>query len=145
MRSPGLRYSSSALSWPTAVPFGAPMAIRSPGSNTTCCVKCASTSAIRKMNSLVLSRSRRSPLTSQVSHRSSRSATSSSVAITGPVGAKPGAFFAVQKRLPDATSRFWISRMVISLNRVMPAIWSSASAFVTLWARRPTTNTSSGS
>ena len=73
------------------------------------------------------------------------SGTSSIVMMNGPSGPKPGAFFAVQKREPEATSRFCVSRQVRSLRMVMPATQSKASFFLPPNTCLPITNTSSGS
>jgi hypothetical protein len=42
------------------------------------------------------------------------------VSTKGPIGPKPGMFLAVQNRLPEATSRCWISRALTSLVSVKP-------------------------
>ena len=87
----------------------------------------------------MLERSRFWPLTSQVTQRFSVSGTSSMVRMCGPTGAKPGMFFAVQNREPEATSRCWISRALTSFISVKPEMYCIASAFLTRWARLPTT------
>ncbi len=69
----------------------------------------------------VLTRIRCSPFTLQVTQMSYGSPTSSIVMMHGPRGPKPGAFFAVQNRDPDATSRFCVSRQVRSFRIVIPA------------------------
>ncbi len=95
--------------------------------------------------SRVLTRMRSSPLTAQVIHRLYGSRISSRVMISGPSGPNPGMFLPVQKREPEATSRFCRSRQVRSLRMVTPTMWSKACGFFTPSARLPTTNTSSGS
>ena len=72
--------------------------------------------------SAVLTRMRCTPLTLQVTQMLYGSGTSSMVMMYGPSGPKDGEFFEVQKREPEATSAFWVSRQVRSLRMVMPAM-----------------------